>query len=114
MASPFDPSVLRLIVNVIAAAERYGKSLSVCGAMASDPLAAIMLVGLGLKELSMEAAAIPGTKEALGRVTFTEASAVANDALGQESAEDVERTVAAAFAPRLFDLLADASSDQAR
>jgi phosphoenolpyruvate-protein phosphotransferase (PTS system enzyme I) len=113
LASPFDPSVLRLIVNVVAAAERHGKSVSVCGAMASDPLAAILLVGLGFRELSMEAAAIPETKEALGRVTFAEASAVANDALGQESAEDVERTVAAAFAPRLFDLLADLTSDQA-
>jgi phosphoenolpyruvate-protein phosphotransferase (PTS system enzyme I) len=112
LASPFDPSVLRLIVNVVAAAERHGKSVSVCGAMASDPLAAILLVGLGFKELSMEASAIPEIKEALRRVTFAEASAVANDALGQESAEDVERTVAAAFAPRLFDLLADVSSDQ--
>jgi phosphotransferase system enzyme I (PtsI) len=112
LASPFDPAVLRLIVNVVAAAERYGKSVSVCGAMASDPLAAILLVGLGFKELSMEAAAIPETKEALRRVTFAEASAVASDALRQESAEDVERTVAAAFAPRLFDLLADATGDQ--
>jgi phosphotransferase system enzyme I (PtsI) len=111
LASPFDPSVLRLIVNVMAAGERYGKSVSVCGAMASDPLAAILLVGLGFKELSMEAAAIPEIKETLRRVTFAEASAVANDALGQESAEDVERTIAAAFAPRLFDLLADVTSD---
>jgi phosphotransferase system enzyme I (PtsI) len=75
--------------------------------MASDPLAAVLLVGLGLRELSMEAAAIPEIKEALHRVSLAEAVAVANEALTQESAEDVERTLAAAFAPRLFDLLAD-------
>jgi phosphoenolpyruvate-protein phosphotransferase (PTS system enzyme I) len=107
LASPFDPSILRLIVTVVKAAEKYKRPLSVCGAMASDPLAAVLLVGLGIRELSMEAAAIPEIKEALHRVTLAEAVAVANEALLQESAEDVERALAAAFAPRLFDLLAD-------
>jgi phosphotransferase system enzyme I (PtsI) len=107
LASPFDPSILRLILTVIKAAEKYKRPLSVCGAMASDPLAAVLLVGLGIRELSMEAAAIPEIKEALHRVSLAEAVAVANEALLQESAEDVERTLAAAFAPRLFDLLAD-------
>jgi phosphotransferase system enzyme I (PtsI) len=107
LASPFDPSILRLIVTVVKAAEKYKRPLSVCGAMASDPLAAVLLVGLGIRELSMEAAAIPEIKEALHRVSLAEAVAVANEALEQESAEDVERALAAAFAPRLFDLLAD-------
>jgi len=111
LASPFDPSILRLIVNVVNAAEKYQCPLSVCGAMASDPLAAVLLVGLGLRELSMEAAAIPEVKEALHRVALSEAAAVAREAVLQETAEDVERTVAAAFAPRLFDLLADSMSE---
>ena len=54
------------------------------------------------------AAAVPEIKEALRRVALSEAIAVAQEALTQESAEDVERALAAAFAPRLFDLLADA------
>jgi phosphotransferase system enzyme I (PtsI) len=107
LASPFDPSILRLITNVVSAAAKYDRPLSVCGAMASDPLAAVLLVGLGLRELSMEASAIPEVKEALHRVALHEAAAVAEEALAQETAEDVERTLAAAFAPRLFDLLAD-------
>jgi phosphotransferase system enzyme I (PtsI) len=111
LASPFDPSILRLIVTVVKAAEKYKRPLSVCGAMASDPLAAVLLVGLGVRELSMEAAAIPEIKEALHRVSLAEAVAVANEALLQESAEDVERALAAAFAPRLFDLLADAAGE---
>jgi phosphoenolpyruvate-protein phosphotransferase (PTS system enzyme I) len=97
---------------VVAAAEKYSRPLSVCGAMASDPLAAVLLVGLGIKELSMEAAAIPEIKEAIHRISLAEATAVANEALNQETAEDVERTIAAAFAPRLFDLLADSLGDQ--
>jgi phosphotransferase system enzyme I (PtsI) len=113
LASPFDPAVLRLILNVINAAAKYNRPLSVCGAMASDPLAAVLLVGLGVRELSMEAAAIPEIKEALHRVSLAEASAVALEALKQESAEDVERTLAAAFAPRLFDLLQDTLGEKA-
>ena len=111
LASPFDPSILRLIVNVVSAAEKYERPVSVCGAMASDPLAAVLLVGLGLRDLSMEAAAIPEIKEALRRVALSEAAAVARDAILQETAEDVEHTVAAAFAPRLFDLLADSMAE---
>jgi phosphotransferase system enzyme I (PtsI) len=112
LASPFDPSILRLILTVVTAAEKYGRPLSVCGAMASDPLAAVLLIGLGIRELSMEAAAVPEIKEALHRVALSEAMAVANEALAQESAEDVERALAAAFAPRLFDLLADVLAEE--
>jgi len=111
LASPFDPAILRLIVTSVTAAQRYDRPISVCGAMASDPLAAVLLVGLGVRELSMEAAAIPEIKEALHRVSLVEAEAVAAEALRQESAEDVERALAAAFAPRLFDLLADAAGE---
>ena len=113
LASPFDPSILRLIQTVVRAATHHQKPLSVCGAMASDPLAAVLLVGLGLRELSMEAAAIPEVKEALHRISLPEAEAVAREAMLQESAEDVERALAAAFAPRLFDLLADAFAETA-
>jgi phosphotransferase system enzyme I (PtsI) len=111
LASPFDPSILRLIQMVVSAAEKYSRPLSVCGAMASDPLAATLLVGLGIRELSMEAAAVPEIKEALRRIALSEAMAVAQEALRQESAEDVERVLATAFAPRLVDLLNDAFAE---
>jgi phosphotransferase system enzyme I (PtsI) len=108
LASPFDPSVLRLIRGVVQAAAAYDRPLSLCGAMASDPIAALLLVGLGLRELSMEAAAIPEIKEAVRRVTLTELEAVAERALELESAEEIERTIAESFATRLYDLLAGA------
>ncbi|WP_437567367.1 phosphoenolpyruvate--protein phosphotransferase [Sorangium sp. So ce542] len=105
LASPFDPSILRLITKVIQAGQEYGRPVSLCGAMASDPLAALLLLGLGLRDFSMEAAAIPEIKETLRRVTVAEAEAVAAEALACATAEEVECCVAAAFAPGLYDLL---------
>jgi len=105
LASPFDPSILRLISNVIRAGKQWNKPVSVCGAMASDPIAALLLLGLGIREFSMEAAAIPEIKEAFRRVSLAEAEAVAVEALACHTAEDVEHCVSAAFASLLYDLL---------
>jgi phosphotransferase system enzyme I (PtsI) len=105
LASPFDPSILRLIASVIRAGEEWECPVSLCGAMASDPLAALLLLGLGLRDFSMEAAAIPEIKEALRRVTLAEAESVAAEAIRLRTAEEIETAVAAAFAPRLYDLL---------
>jgi phosphotransferase system enzyme I (PtsI) len=106
LASPFDPAILRLLSGCVRAGKAHDKPVSICGAMASDPLAAILLLGLGFADLSMEAAAIPEIKEALVRVTVAEAEAVAQDALSRDTAEEVEHAIAEAFAPRLYDLLA--------
>jgi phosphoenolpyruvate-protein phosphotransferase (PTS system enzyme I) len=106
LASPFDPSIVRLINTVVRAAAANSIPVSICGAMASDPLAATLLLGLGLRELSMEAAAIPEIKEVIRRVSVTECEAAAVAALACDSAEAVEGLVARAFAPRLYDLLA--------
>jgi phosphotransferase system enzyme I (PtsI) len=105
LASPFDPSILRLIRGVTRAAADRSIPVSLCGAMASDPLAAALLVGLGLRDLSMEAAAIPEIKEALRRVTVAECEAVGEEALAADSADAVEELLARQFAPRFYDLL---------
>jgi phosphotransferase system enzyme I (PtsI) len=105
LASPFHPAILRMIRQVARAAAAHAVPVALCGAMASDPLAAVLLVGLGLRELSMEAAAIPEIKEALRRVTVTECERAAEAALALDTAEAVEELVAGSFAPGLFDLL---------
>jgi len=105
LASPFHPSVLRMISGVVRAGEAWARPVSVCGAMASDPLASILLLGLGVRELSMEAAAIPEIKETLHRVTLGEAEAAAAEALTLRTAEEIEALLATTFAPRLYDLL---------
>jgi phosphotransferase system enzyme I (PtsI) len=105
LASFLDPSILHLMANVVRAGHSHRRPVSVCGAMASDPLGAILLVGMGLRELSMEASAIAEVKEALSRVTLDEAREVAAAALEQADAEDVERLLAESFAVRIADLL---------
>jgi phosphotransferase system enzyme I (PtsI) len=112
LASPFDPSIIRLIHYVATSAQTHGIPVSICGAMASDPLAAALLVGLGLRDLSMEAAAIPEIKEALRRVSFAECEAVAQGALACDGADAVEGLLARAFAPRMFDLLTGTAAEE--
>ena len=106
LASPFDPGILRMIGFVTSAGRKFDRPVSICGAMASDPLAACLLVGLGLRELSMEAAAIPEIKEALRRLTVTECESIAGAALACDSAEGVEEILTRELTPRLTDLLA--------
>ncbi len=110
-ASPFDPAILRMIKFVTDAGKARGIPVSLCGAMGSDPLAACLLLGLGLRELSMEAAAIPEIKEALRRLTVPEAEAIAEQALACDSADAVEELLARELAPRLIDLLAGIAED---
>lgn len=101
LASFFDPAILRLVRMVIRAGKNHSRPVLVCGAMASDPLAAILLVGMGMRELSMEAAAIPEIREAIGSVTVAEAEAAAEAAFAAETAKDIERVLLDRFADRL-------------
>lgn len=105
LASPFDPAILRLVHNVVRAGQEWSCPVSICGAMASDPLAALLLLGMGVRDFSMEAAAIPEIKETFARVTLAEVEAIVREAIGNRTAEDVEHCIAAAFAPRLYDIL---------
>ncbi|MBM4364078.1 MAG: phosphoenolpyruvate--protein phosphotransferase, partial [Deltaproteobacteria bacterium] len=105
LASPFDPAILRLIRQVVEAGARRGRPVSVCGAMASDPVAALLLVGMGIRDLSMEASAIPEIREAVARVTVRETEAAALETLGLVTAQEIERALTDIFAPRLVDLL---------
>jgi phosphotransferase system enzyme I (PtsI) len=104
LASSFDPSILRLIQTVISAGAAHGRPVIVCGAMASDALAVVLLVGMGLRELSLEASSISDVRAALERVTVNDARAAAELALGCSTATEVrvlleERFAAIAGAP---------------
>jgi phosphotransferase system enzyme I (PtsI) len=105
LGSSFDPAVLRLIHRTARAGARHQKPVLVCGAMASDPLAMLLLLGLGIRELSMEGSAIPELKEAASRVTVAETEELSDEALACSTAEDVERMVTERFAPHFADLL---------
>lgn len=105
LASPYDPAVLRLIDGVIRAGRANGCPVSLCGEMASAPLGALLLVGLGLREMSMESVAIPEIKEALKRVSVPELEQLARSALELPSATQVQELLVDALEPRLRDIL---------
>jgi phosphotransferase system enzyme I (PtsI) len=105
LASPFDPSVLRLIDTVIRAGKKEDCPVSVCGEMASEPYGALMLIGLGVRNLSMESVAIPEVKEAIRRASCEELEQLARTALEMSTAVEVETLLTDAFEPRLHDIL---------
>jgi phosphoenolpyruvate-protein phosphotransferase (PTS system enzyme I) len=88
---PLHPAVLRAIRNVVDAANGAGVPLAVCGEMASDPLHALILLGLGVRDLSMSPASIPKIKAAVRRCEAARAEEVARACLSLPTAEDIER-----------------------
>jgi phosphoenolpyruvate-protein kinase (PTS system EI component) len=74
---PERPAVLRLIATVCSAAAGAGRWVGVCGEMAGDPGLAVLLVGLGVRELSMAPAAIPAVKRRLRATTLAQAQSSA-------------------------------------
>jgi len=85
--TPHDPSVLRLLKLVAEAARSAGKPASVCGEMASEPLPAFLLLGLGYDTLSVSPPALPFIKWLIRQVTTAQARAAADAALAARSAE---------------------------
>jgi phosphoenolpyruvate-protein kinase (PTS system EI component) len=85
--TPHDPSVLRLLKLVAEAARSAGKPASVCGEMASEPLSAFLLLGLGYDTLSVAPPALPFIKWLIRQVTTAQARAAADAALAARSAE---------------------------
>jgi phosphotransferase system enzyme I (PtsI) len=90
---PLHPAVLRTILAVVSAATEQGLPVSVCGEMAADPVAALALVGLGVRDLSMTASAIPRVKAAIRGVEASRAREVALRCLGKATAGEIEATL---------------------
>ena len=67
---PLHPVILSMIYGVTQAARRHDIPVCVCGEMASDPLAALLLVGMGIRRLSMSANLIPRIKELICRIAY--------------------------------------------
>ena len=78
---PYNPSILRLINNVVKAAHAEGKWAGMCGEMAGDQTAVPLLVGMGLDEFSMSATSILQTRSLMKRLDTTKMQELANKAL---------------------------------
>ena len=95
MADAFHPAVLRLIDTVIRAGHDAGRWVGMCGELAGDPLAAPLLLGLGLDEWSMNPPAIPLVKERVRALSVTDCRPVAHACLKADSPQAVREILAA-------------------
>jgi phosphotransferase system enzyme I (PtsI) len=95
---PLHPAVLRTVHGIVRAADGFGKPLSLSGEMAADPLLAILLVGLGVRELSMTPSSIPRVKAALRAVSQERAREVALRSLELDTAGKIASGLREAFA----------------
>jgi phosphoenolpyruvate-protein phosphotransferase (PTS system enzyme I) len=84
-----DPSVLRLIALVVAAAVPRGLDVTVCGAMGGEPIYATLLLGLGIRCLSMPPHQLPEIKRVIRAIRADQAKVLAAEVLALESASDV-------------------------
>ena len=85
-----DPAVLRLIRTSIEVAQTAGVEVSVCGEMSSNPITAILLVGLGVRILSAPAVMLPQMKQALRQVSLEDCSQIAKRVFEFDTAREVD------------------------
>ena len=93
---PFNPSILRLVKHVIDSAHKEGKWAGMCGEMAGEPLAAPLLLGLGLDEFSMSATSILSQRKLIRGLSQAEMAELANKAINCGTMEEVVELVEAA------------------
>ncbi len=93
LSNAFYPAVLRLIRDVINAAHKEGKWVGMCGELAGEPLAAPILLGLGLDEFSMNPPMVPVVKQILRNLDSNEMKNLAELALQLESPKEIQQFV---------------------
>ena len=87
----YNPGVIRLIKNTIdATKDKKDKFVGMCGEMAADPLAIILLVGLGLQEFSVNASMVLKVKKLISLIDSNEAKEIANKVLTLKTAKEIE------------------------
>jgi phosphotransferase system enzyme I (PtsI) len=94
--TPLHPSVLRLIRRTVQVGAATGLDVAVCGEMASQPLMAFALIGLGVRQLSVAAQSVALVKRVIRGISVDVAQAAAESAMLAGTAEEVERVLRAA------------------
>ena len=86
----FNPAVLRLVQRTITSARENGIWAGMCGEMASDPNAAVLLMAMGINELSMSAPSIPRVKEKIRSISSVKAKEVLADVMAMEDGDEIK------------------------
>lgn len=93
--TPLHPGVLRLIRRTVEVGAAAGIDVAVCGEMASQPLMAFALIGLGVRQLSVAPRAVPIVKRLVRGITVTAAESAAREAVASRTAEDAAEVLRA-------------------
>jgi phosphotransferase system enzyme I (PtsI) len=91
LCQPLSPAVLHVLASVIAACNRVGKPVTLCGEMAGRPRAVVLLFGMGLRSFSMSPAFIPTIKELMSHLTQAKAEKILQHALKLKTTAQVIR-----------------------
>ncbi len=100
---PLHPAILRLVKFVIQSGKNAGIPVSMCGEMASDPLYALVLAGLGLENFSMNPSSIPVIKDIIRSVRYKDCKKIAEAALQKRTAQEIEEFIIESVAMRFPD-----------
>ena len=90
---PFHPGVLRLIKMVVDNAHAAGIPVSMCGEMAGDPMATVILLGLGLDMYSMSSFSIPEVKQIIRSISMIEAEELVGEIMEMKSYDEIDQYV---------------------
>ena len=85
------PAVLKALRQVVEGAHEEGKSVSICGEMASDPVAVILLLGMGFDMFSVNAPLLPRVKWVIRKFTISRARKLLSEVLNFHSPEEIRR-----------------------
>jgi len=101
----FNPAILRLIGHIIKFGHEKSVWVGMCGEMASDPLATMLLIGLGIDELSVSPVFLPLVKEIIRRVDYNECENLADRVLSYNTSKEVETYLNSVLRKKFRDLL---------
>ena len=104
MFQPHHPAVLSMIYQTVMAAHRQGIPVAVCGEMSSDPFSVLLLVGLGVDELSMTPWSVMATKKIIRSINFEDVRETALTVLQMDDAESVNAFLTKKYAQTISDL----------
>ncbi|MEA3328266.1 MAG: phosphoenolpyruvate--protein phosphotransferase [Candidatus Omnitrophota bacterium] len=88
---PAHPAILRIIKHIIDTGHKSGIWVGLCGEMGSDPVLAVLLLGLGLDEISTSSIVLPKIKKMIRSIRLKEAKSIASHALNLSSAKEVKK-----------------------
>ena len=104
MFQPHHPAVLSMIYQTVQAAHREGIPVAVCGEMSADPMSVLLLVGLGIDELSMTPWNVMSTKKIIRSINFEDVRDMALTVLQMDDAESVNAYLRKKYAQTITDL----------